>query len=102
MRGRDFMKGLSQIQNMMNKLQQDLGNKEFVGEAGGGKVRVKVTGLYEVKEIKIDPEVVDPEDVETLEDLILVALRQAIEKSREYQEKYMQGVAASLGFPGLF
>ena len=102
MRGRDLMKGFGQIQNLMAKLQKELSNQVFEGESGGGKVRVKVNGLQEVLEIKIDPEVVDPEDVEMLEDLILLAVRSALEKSRAYQEQYMQGIAASFGLSGLF
>jgi len=99
------MKGLGNLQNIMAQFQRELASQEFIGESGGGKVKVKVNGLQEVKEIRIDPEVVDPEDVETLEDLILVAIRQAMERSREHQEKYMRNLAASFGLtniPGLF
>ena len=96
------MKGLGNLQNLMSQLQRELASQEFVGEAGGGKVKVKINGLQEILEIKIDPEVVDPEDVETLEDLILVAMRQAMKESREHQEKYMKNLAASIGLPNIF
>lgn len=103
MRNQAFlMKQLQQVQAMMMKFQEELASKEFVGEAGGGAVKVKVNGLQDVLEVKIDPDVVDPEDVETLEDLILVAARQAIQKSKEYQQSSMQGLAGSLGLPNLF
>ncbi len=103
MRNQAFlMKQLQQVQNMMLKFQEELASKEFTGEAGGGLVKVKVNGLQDVLEVKIDPQAVDPDDVETLEDLILVAIRQAINKSKEAQQASMQGMASKLGLPNLF
>ena len=92
-----LMKEAKKMQADMEKSQEELSQKEFDATAGGGAVSVKVSGNKEIKEIKIKPEVVDPEDVEMLEDLILTCTNEALRKVDSAQ-------AASLGkynIPGL-
>ena len=93
----NLMKEAKKMQADMEKSQAELATKEFEASAGGGAVNVKVTGDKTIKEIKIKPEVVDPEDVEMLEDLVLTCVNEALRQVDSAQ-------AASLGkynIPGL-
>lgn len=76
----NIMKEAKKMQADMEKTQVELAAKEFEASAGGGAINVKVTGDKTIKEIKIKPEVVDPEDVEMLEDLILTSVNEALRK----------------------
>ena len=76
----NIMKQAKKMQEEMQKSQEELSSKEFDSAAGGGAISVKVTGEKVLKEIKIKPEVVDPEDVEMLEDLILTCVNEALRK----------------------
>ncbi len=75
-----LMKEAKKMQADMEKSQEELVSKEFEATAGGGAIEVKVTGAKEIKEIKIKKDVVDPEDVEMLEDLILTCVNEALRK----------------------
>ena len=76
----NIMKQAKKMQEEMQKSQEELSSKEFDSTAGGGAISVKVTGEKVLKEIKIKPEVVDPEDVEMLEDLILTCVNETLRK----------------------
>ena len=76
----NIMKQAKKMQEEMQKSQEELSNKEFDSTAGGGAISVKVTGEKVIKEIKIKPDVVDPDDVEMLEDLILTCVNEALRK----------------------
>ena len=76
----NLMKQAKKMQEEMQKSQEELSSKEFDATAGGGAISVKVTGEKVIKEIKIKPDVVDPEDVEMLEDLILTCVNEALRK----------------------
>ena len=76
----NLMKEAKKMQTEMQKSQEELATKEFEATAGGGAISVKVSGEKAIKEIKIKPEVVDPEDVEMLEDLILTCINEALKK----------------------
>ena len=76
----NLMKEAKKMQAEMQKSQEELAMKEFDATAGGGAISVKVTGEKVIKEIKIKPDVVDPDDVEMLEDLILTAVNEALRK----------------------
>lgn len=92
-----LMKEAKKMQADMEKSQEELTAKEFEASAGGGAIEVKVTGAKEIKEIKIQKDVVDPDDIEMLEDLILTCVNEALKKVDEAQ-------SASLGkynIPGL-
>ena len=75
-----LMKEAKKMQADMQKTQEELASKEFEASAGGGAINVKVTGEKVIKEIKIKPDVVDPDDVEMLEDLILTCVNEALRK----------------------
>jgi DNA-binding YbaB/EbfC family protein len=101
----DMGKMMKQVQKMqadMAKAQEDLKEMTVEAASGGGAVRVVVTGKQEFKEIKISPEVIDPEDVEMLEDLVLAAVNEGLRKSVELQSEEISKVTGGLKIPGLF
>lgn len=100
----DFMKMLQQAQEMTGKLkevQDQLERMSVTGSAGGGMVRVEADGKGMVKRVSIDPSVVNPADVEMLEDLLAVALQEAQRKAKELGESEMKKMAGGLGLGGL-
>lgn len=97
----NMMKQVQQMQAKMEQMQAELDEMEIEASAGGGMVKVVVSGKGDVKSITIDPEVVDPEDVEMLQDLVVAALNQAKEKSSEAQQERMAGLTGGLNIPGL-
>lgn len=100
----DFMKMLQQAQQMSGKLQEvqdELARRSVTGTAGGGLVSVEADGKGTVKRVRIDPSVVNPADVEMLEDLISVAMQEVQRKARELAEAEMQKAAGGLGLGGL-
>jgi DNA-binding YbaB/EbfC family protein len=97
----NMMKQVQQMQAKMAEMQAELENAELEASAGGGMVKVVVNGKNEIKSITIDPEVVNPEDVEMLQDLIVAALSQAREKTQEIQQQQMSGLTGGLSIPGL-
>jgi len=101
----NMVKQAQKLQQQMMEIQEEIGRKTVEGSAGGGMVKVVVNGHQEVLEVKIDPEVVDPGDVELLEDLIVAALANAREKARELVESEMGKILppglGNLGIPGL-
>ncbi len=100
---------IQKLQKDMAKIQEALEEMSVEGTAGGGMVTVISTGKQKILSVKIDPEVIDPDDVEMLEDLIVAATNQALDKSRELAQEEMQKVAggmlgnlpAGLKIPGL-
>lgn len=91
-----IMKQAQKIQSQILKAQEELEEKLVEGTAGGGMVRVVANGKQDILSIKIDPEVVDPQDVEMLEDLILAAIKQARERAQEVAEEEMKKATAGL------
>jgi DNA-binding YbaB/EbfC family protein len=96
-----LMKQAQKMQQQMAAAQAELADAELTGTAGGGLVTVTVSGAGDVKSIKIDPKAVDPEDVETLEDLVLAAVRNASEAARQLTEQKMGPVTGGMGGMGL-
>ena len=97
-----MLKQLQQMQARMTKVQEELAGKTVVGTAGGGMVEVTVNGHQKVLSVKVKPEVVDPTDVEMLQDLVLAATNEALDKAREVASKELGAVTGNLGqFPGL-
>ena len=92
-----MMKQVQQMQAEMVKAQEEAQKQEVEASAGGGMVTVKVNGALEVLEIKIDPDAVDPDDVEMLQDMVLAATNEAIRSARELEASKMAGAAGSLG-----
>jgi DNA-binding YbaB/EbfC family protein len=98
------MKMMQQAQQMSGKLQEvqeGLGKLTVTGSAGGGLVTVEADGRGAVKRVSIDPKVVNPADIEMLEDLVTVAMQEAQKKAREASEQEMQKMAGGLGLAGL-
>jgi DNA-binding YbaB/EbfC family protein len=100
-----LMKQAQKMQQQMADAQAELAEAEVTGTAGGGLVTVTATGAGEVTVVKIDPKAVDPDDVETLEDLVLAAIHNAAEAARELTEQKMgpltAGLGGGLGLPGM-
>jgi nucleoid-associated protein EbfC len=92
---------IQQLQARLAKAQQDLANLSMEVTSGGGAVKVIVDGQQNIKSIKISKEVVNPEDVEMLEDLVLTAVREAIAKSQEAASKQLGGITGGIKIPGL-
>ena len=97
----NIMKQAQQMQAKLLKVQEELEEMRVEGNAGGGMVKVIANGKQDVLEIKIDPEVVDADDVEILEDLILAALHEARANSQEIMNEKMKSVTGGLNIPGL-
>ena len=98
----DFLKQAQRMQRDMLKAQEELGSQEFEGTAGGGQVTVKMNGHGDATAITLKKEVVDPSDVEMLEDLILAALRNAKENVSKASEAQLGGITGGMKIPGLF
>ena len=85
------------MQKQMEETTKELEEKEVTAAAGGGAVEVTVTGKKEVKSVKLDPEVVDPDDIEMLEDLIVAATNEALRKMEEISQAQMATITGGLG-----
>jgi DNA-binding YbaB/EbfC family protein len=94
-----MLKQLQQMQARMAKVQEELGTKTVTGTAGGGMVEVAANGHQKVLSVTLKPEVVDPADVEMLQDLVLAAVNDAMDKARELASKEMGAVTAGIGLP---
>lgn len=97
----NMMKQVQKMQKEMEKMQSDLDEMEIEASAGGGVVTAKVNGKKELVEIKIDESIVDPEDVDMLEDLIMAAINEAMRMAEEKMAKEMQKVTGGMNIPGL-
>ncbi|MGO1119890.1 YbaB/EbfC family nucleoid-associated protein [Rhodovibrionaceae bacterium A322] len=97
-----MMKQAQQMQAKMEEMQQQLTELEVTGQSGAGMVQVTMTGKSEVKSLKIDPSLVDPSDVEVLEDLIVAAINDARSKSEEASQQAMQDITGGLNLPAGF
>ncbi len=98
----NMMKQVQQMQKKMEQTQEELNNREFETSAGGGAVTVKINGKKEILTIDIKPEVVDPDDVEMLQDLVLAAVNEAIRTADEIVTKEMSKITGNMNLPGLF
>ena len=89
------------MQKELKAVQEDRKQRTVLGESGSGLVKVYANGQQEVLKIEIDPKVVDPDDVEMLEDLLLVAVGQALEKAKELSDQETSRVTGGMSFPGM-
>jgi DNA-binding YbaB/EbfC family protein len=96
-----LLKQAQQMQKRMADLDKDLAERILEGSAGGGVIKVFVNGLSEVQAIKIQKSAVDPDDVESLEDLVTAAIRQALGAAKELHKKEMAKVTGGLNLPGM-
>lgn len=94
-----MMKKLQEVQAMMEKAQAEVEASEFKASSGGGVVEVTVSGAHEVLAIDIKPEVVDPEDVEVLSDMLIAAVNEALRKAEDAMEQAMGAAKGNLNLP---
>ncbi|MBE2237058.1 MAG: YbaB/EbfC family nucleoid-associated protein [Caldilineaceae bacterium] len=98
-----LMSQVQKLQEEMEKTQANLATEEITVSAGGGAVTIVVTGAREFKQVTIKPEVIDPDDVEMLQDLLLAAFNDALQQVKQLEEERMGGLTGGMGLPpGLF
>lgn len=97
----NMMKRLQQMQDDMARVQKEVEEAEYTATAGGGAIDVTVNGSHQVLSVKIKPDVVDPEDVEMLEDLLVAAVNEAMRKADDTMEREMGKITGGLNLPGM-
>ncbi len=97
-----MMKQAQKLQAKMAEMQAEMGNRTVSAQAGGGMVEATVNGRQELLSLRIDPEVASPDDVEMLQDLILAAVNEALNRSREMMAQEMSKLTGGMQIPGLF
>ncbi|MDR3332057.1 MAG: YbaB/EbfC family nucleoid-associated protein [Synergistaceae bacterium] len=97
-----MLKQVQKMQAQMTLMQEELANEVVEATSGGGMVKVRANGHGDVVSVSISKEVVDPEDIEMLEDLVLSAVKEALRLGHEIAEKRMGGITGGLNIPGLF
>ncbi len=97
-----MMKQLQQMQSKMEKAQQDLANETVTATAGGGAVTIEMNGHHEVKAVTLDPDAVSPDDVEMLQDMLLAAYNEALNKAQNLAQEKMGAITGGLNIPGIF
>ncbi|MEE1284387.1 MAG: YbaB/EbfC family nucleoid-associated protein [Acutalibacteraceae bacterium] len=97
-----MMQRLQEMQDQMQRTQEEVEATDFTASAGGGVVEATVTGAKVVKDIKINPEAVDPEEVEMLQDLVIAAVNEALRKAEDAMIQGMEKAKGGLNIPGLF
>ena len=97
-----MLQRLQDMQTEMQRTQEEVEATDFTASAGGGAVEAIVTGAKVVKDIKISPEVVDPEDVEMLQDMVIAAVNEALRKAEDAMMQGMEKAKGGLNIPGMF
>ena len=97
-----MLKQAQKMQEDMTNLQADLEQREYSATAGGGLVEVTVDGKHFIKSIKINPDAIDPEDTEMLEDFVTIAVNEAIGNAIKTSEEEMSAITGGLNLPGMF
>ena len=98
----NILKQAQQMHTKMTQLQEEMAGKTVETTSGGGMVRIVMNGKQEILSLRIDPEVVNREDVEMLQDLITAAVNEAIRKSQEMMAEEMKKITGGMSIPGLF
>ena len=98
----NLVKQAQKMQAKIQQMQEELGDKTITATSGGGMVTVEANGRQEIMSIKLEKEVVDPEDLDMLQDLILAAVNDALKKSQEMVSSEMQKITGGMSIPGLF
>lgn len=98
----NLMKQAQRMQRQMEEQQKELETKEFTAAAGGGAVEVTVSGKKELVSVKLAADVVDPDDIEMLQDLIMAATNEALRKIDEYHDTKINGISGGVNIPGVF
>ncbi len=97
-----MMRQVQKMQDDMTALQADLDEREYEIKAGGGVVTVKINGKKEILSIDIKPEIVDPDDIETLSDVLVAAVNEAIKKVEDTNSAEMSKITGNVSIPGMF
>ncbi len=97
----DMFGKIMEMQKKMNEVQENLASKTVTADAGGGMVRVTANGAQRITAIKIDPDAVDPDDLELLEDLVIAGVNKALEEAQDVARREMQGAAGGMLPPGM-
>ena len=97
-----MIKQAQKMQEKMAELQEELDAREYEIKAGGGAVTLVINGEKEVKRLDIDPEIVDPDDIETMTDILIAAFNEAVKRVETDAENEMSAITGSLNMPGLF
>ena len=97
-----MMRQVQKMQEQMAELQEDLDAREYTVKAGGGAVTVTINGKKEIVSLDIQPEIVDPDDIETLSDILIAGVNEAIKKVEETNAEEMQKVTGNVSIPGIF
>jgi len=98
----NMMKQAKIMQQKLLEIRQELKKMEFEASAGGGAVKVRVNGSQEIVEVKIDKDMVDSGDMEMIEDMVMVAINDAIKQSKDEAKNRMAGLTGGMNIPGLF
>ena len=98
----NILKQAQQMHSKISQLQEEMAQKTVEASSGGGMVNIVMNGKQEILSVKIDPEVVNREDIEMLQDLISAAVNEAIRKSHEMMQEEMKKITGGLSIPGLF
>jgi|SRR5690554_3160088 len=98
---KDLMNQAKKMQDDLAKTQEELASRVVEATSGGGMVTIAMNGKYEIQKLKIDPEVVDPDDTEMLEDLIIAAFNEARDKISQNSEQEMSKLTGGMNIPGL-
>ena len=98
----NLMKQAQRMQRQMEEMQKEMETMEFEGTAGGEAVKIVVTGKKQVVNVELKPEVVDPDDIEMLQDLIMAATNEALRKIDEYHDAKVNGISGGVNLPGVF
>jgi DNA-binding YbaB/EbfC family protein len=98
----NILKQAQQMHTKIAQLQEEMAAKTVEGSSGGGMVNIVMNGKQEIVSVRIDPEVINREDVEMLQDLIMAAVNEAVRKSQEMMQEEMKKITGGLSIPGLF
>lgn len=90
------------MQEQMTELQSELDSREYEVKAGGGAVTILIDGKKQIKQLTIEPEIVDPDDIETLTDILTAGFNEAVKRVEETNQKEMESITGNVSIPGLF
>ena len=99
---KDMLRQVQKMQQDMEAMQQDLENREYDIAAGGGVCKIRINGKKEILSIDLDPVIVDPDDLETLQDILVAGVNEAIKRVEETGSAEMAKITGNLSIPGLF
>ncbi len=99
---KDMLRQVQKMQEEMEAMQEELAAREYQVAAGGGVCKITITGKKEIKSIELDPMIVDPEDLETLQDILVAGVNEAIKRVEETGNAEMSKITGNLNIPGLF